>query len=387
MSLIPFSDLLKTPSFEDWKNALESIATGVQLKTRNWSKGGFTRTMMALFAQAYQTAGDVVRIIAESAFLDTAVGAWLKFVAKEVFNVDVVEATFAEASLGIRLTNATGRLFTFEVNDITFAHNTSKKTYRNKSAGTLNPGVGQTLDLDIIAEEAGSASNAAVDDIQTLITSFPGVTCTNTLPLSGLDEESKASIVAKCRASQAARSPGGPKKAYEFLAKSAVRPDGTPVGITRIQIPPPPGDGTMIVYLAGPSGALAGGDIPIVQDLFDRLVIPYGFDATATNSVNHGITAPCTIWVPAELGFADAEIKQAVFDALKAYTESLPVGGVIIAPTAGRVYWRALLGIIEGAVEGTLKAQLTSEADIVIAVGEVPIWSGVLGDTTVVQVT
>jgi len=384
--MISFSDLLSTKTLDDWKRAIINTATLVGLKTENWAEGGYTRTLVALFAQLYKTVGDVVRLIAASGFLDTAEGDWLTLLAKNLFNVERIDATFAKASNGLTLTNGGGGLYIFEAGDVVVAHSSTGKTYRNTTGGTLSAGIGQTLTLDLEAEEAGTASNAGVGTITVLVTTFLGVTCTNPVALAGLDAESDEALRQRCRDSLAALSVGGIKRAYEFFAQSAERDDGTGVGITRVKVMPAAGDGTVDVFIATAAGEVPVDDVAIVQAIFDEEVTPYGFDATAITATAVPLTVPCTIWIPSSLGMSEADAREAVFDALQAYVESLPIGGVVITPATGKVYWRALLGVVENSIPGMLKAVLSSEVDIAIADGEVPTWAGDLTDTTVNQV-
>lgn len=384
--MYPFDDLLSEKTLDDWKQSIVRVASRVGLTAENWIEGGYTRLLVALFGQLGKTAGDVVRIIAASGFLDTAEGVWLTLLARNVFKVERIEATFAKAPLALTLTNAGGGFFEFEAGDITVARSgPGQKTYRNTIGGTLSPF--GTLKLDIEADEAGSASNASVGTITTFVTTFLGVSCTNEVGLFGLDEEKDPALRQRCRDSLAALALGGIKRAYEYVAKSAKRNDGSAVGVTRVRVMPPPGDGTLDVYVAGASGAIGVDDLAVVQAEFDAKAVPYGFSATALSTTNVPITAPCTIWLPYSLGILEADARKAVYDALKAYVETLPIGGIIIPPASGLVYWRVLLSVAAKAIPGTLKAQLTSEVDVAIAAGEVPTWGGSLSQTTVVQVT
>lgn len=385
--MIAFSDLISKKTLADWKQSITNTSSLVGFKVTNWLEGGFSRTMLALFATLYTAGTDIVQLIAASAFLDTAEGAWLKLLAKQVFNVDAIEATYASAVDGLTLTNGSLGLFIFDAGDIVAKNHDTNKTYRNTSGGTLTPGVGHTLKVDLIAEEAGSGSTTSIGTIRELVTTFLGVTCTNEVALFGLDEESPELLRQRCRDSVAAANIGGIKKAYEFYARSAKRSDGSPIGVTRVRAMPPPGDGTLTIYVAGASGAIAGGDVAIVQALFDERVTPYGFSATVLSAANFSVTVPCTIWLPSSLGLTEAEARQAVFDALEAYVQKLPIGGTIISPATGKIYWRALLGVIEKSIDGMLKAQLTSETDTSVSAGQVPIWTGLLANTTVIQVT
>lgn len=387
MSLVSFSDLISPVTLANWKAAIVSTASLVGLQTENWAEGGYTRTLVALFAKLYTTAGDVVRIIAASGFLDFAEGKWLTLLAKQVFNVDRVEATYASAPNAITLTNGGGGLYVFAAGDVVVANTSTGKTYRNTSGGTLNPGIGQTLLLDLAAEAPGSGSNALVGAIAVMVTTFLGVTCSNDVALVGLDEESDPDLRQRCRDSLALLALGGIKRAYEFIAKSAKQTDGTPIGVTRVRVMPAPGDGTLTVYIAGASGAIGGLDVAVVQSDFDTKVTPYGFTAAAVSAANVSISAPATIWIPASLGLTNAEAQAAVLAALETYVNTLPIGGVVISPSAGKVYWRALLAVVANAIPGTLKAQLTSELDLPISDNEVPVFGGILADTTINQVT
>jgi uncharacterized phage protein gp47/JayE len=387
MALLSFSDLLESVSLAQWKQAIISVANSVGLKTTNWAEGGYTRTLVALFSQLYKTGGDVVRVIAASGFLDTAEEAWLTFLARNVFGVERVEATYAAAPVALELTNGGGGLFVYEAGDIVVAHEDTGATYRNTSGGTLNPGIGQTLLLDLAAEEPGTESNASIGKIRVMVTTSLGVTCNNVVALAGLDEESDALLRQRCRDAVAALSIGGIENAYEYYAKSAKRDDGSPVGVTRVLVAPPLGDGTVDVYIASASGAIPPADVAYVQADFDEFVTPYGFDATAISAVNLSVSAPATIWIPVSLGLDTATAQQKVHDALRDYVQSLPIGGVIISPATGKVYWRALLSVVASAIPGTLKAQLVTEADINVATNRVPVWAGILAHTTVNQVS
>ena len=383
---LPLSQLLQPVPLESWKQRIVDIAKRVGLKTDNWSTGGFMRTLVALFAEFHTMNGAAVPIIASSRFLDFAQGIWLTLLAKEGHDVDRIEATYASAAEGIMLTNSGSKFFEFDPGDVVVASSVTHRTFRCVTGGTLRPGVGQTLRLDVKAEEPGSAGNADVGTLTELVTTLLGVTCTNPVALVGIDEESDADLRERCRDSVAARSIGGVKRAYSYHAKSARRSDGSPIGVTRIRIPPAIGDGTGAVYIASLSGAIGSLDVDRVQEIFDHEVTHHGFTATALSAVNKSITAPCTIWIPESLGLTEEQVQEKVHDALRDYVSRLPIGGMVIPPATGRVYWTALLGVIGTAVPGCLTLQLTSESDIAVAGNEAPVWAGVLSDTTVIQV-
>lgn len=382
---ITFASLRTSPTLAQVKATIISTANVLGLSPQNWAEGGFSRTLVALVAQLHKASGDVVTIIAESGFLETAAGDWLTLLAYSVFRVTRIEATYAEAAGAVTLTNSGGGLYVFEAGDVIVAHSGTNKTYRNTSGGTLSPL--STVTLDMRAEEAGSASNAAIGDATVLVTGYLGVTATNTVALVGLDAESDASLRERCRDSLSLLALGGIKRAYSYVARSAVDGAGVSRGITRVTVMPATGDGTVDVYIAGVSGDAPGGVVTAIQGEFDEKVTPYGFDATAISATPLSVSAPMTVWVPAALGLAEIDVQTAVNEALEAYVNAIPIGGVVISPAAGKVYWRALLATAAGAVPGALKIVLGAETDTTVADAEAPVWGGSTGDVTVVQVT
>lgn len=384
---IAFADLLTPTPLATIKNTIVTTAKVLGLPTDSWAENGITRTTIALFAKLYSTATDLIAVVAGSGFLDTASGDWLTLLAKSVYGVDRIEASYASGVQALTLTNGGGGLYTFAVGDVVAVNTATGATYRNTSGGTLSPGAGQTLKLDIQAEVGGSTGNAGVGEIDDLVTKFLGVTCANTIALAAADAESDENLRTRCRDSVALKSPGGTRKAYEYVARSAVDASGNSLGVTRVQVMPAPGDGTVVIYVAKDTGAIGSTALAIVQADFDDKVTPYGFAATATDATNHTITAPCSIWIPTSLGMSDADAKKAVDDALKAYVNTIPIGGTVLPPATGKVYWRALLGVIERAIPGMLHATLASESDVAISDGQAPVWAGSTADITVTQVS
>jgi uncharacterized phage protein gp47/JayE len=383
---LSLAELLSSVPLADWKDRLVKTATAVGLSTENWAEGGLTRTFVALFAELYKSAGDVIPNIAASHFLDLAEGPWLTLLARQVFGVERIEATYAAAPLGLTLTNTSQKLYLYDPKDLICKRPGIDRTFRNSSGGALTPG--GTLKLDVIADEPGSGSQAPVGTITELVTTFLGVTCTNTVALVGLDEQGDPELRELCRDSRGSLGNGGTKRTYAFYAKTARRANGGPIGVSRVKIPPAIGDGTGTVYLASAGGVIPAEDVAVIQKIFDGDeetpgVTHYGFTATAASATVVNIAAPCTVWIPQSLGIGEETAQEKVNTALIAYVASIPIGGVIIAPAGGAVFWRKLLEVISGAIPGTLKAELASEADTALTISQVPVFNGVPSDTTV----
>jgi phage-related baseplate assembly protein len=83
------------------------------------------------------------------------------------------------------------------------------------------------------------------------------VTVTNAAAFVGTDEETDVDLKVRCVAKLGSLSPNGARDAYNFIARSATRADGSPIGITRVRTIPD-GIGGVDVYLATPSGGVTG---------------------------------------------------------------------------------------------------------------------------------
>lgn len=334
--MLSIDQLRKGLTFTEAKTSILAVLTTVGFVVTAWPPGGIALSLVDVLATIYSAFTLVAAAAINGGFLDTAEGAWLTYKAKSDYDVDRLPATFATGT--ITLTNAGGGLFIIEAGDLTFAHATSAKTYRNTSGGTLNPG--GTLDLDIIAEEAGEASTANPGTITTLVTTLLEVTCTNATSLVGQEEESDESLRIRCRLSLGRLSPNGPKAAYEYYARSAVRADGSAIGVTRVRFPTPPGDGSFQIILATASGEVAGtaGDDStplgiIVRDITDY-VIPWGVGPVVIYSATAvPIAVTASVYVRAAAGLTTLQVQQIAADALRAYFPTVPIAGWNIGGT------------------------------------------------------
>lgn len=385
IALLALSDLIKPVSPTQAKATILGLAQQLGLSTETWAEGGFTRITIAIMAQLISTMSGMIALVAAGGFLDLAKGGWLTLLAWNVYRVARLDALAASGQ--IVLTNTGGGRYDVDPGDLTFAHATTRKTYRNTTGGTLNPGNGQTLTLTIQAEEDGPDSTAQPGTITVLVTTLLGVTCSNPAALVGIAEELDPALAQRCRDSLALLSPGAPKAAYLFVAKSALATDGTPLGITRARLMPALGDGNVDMYVATPSGAASSDQVARVQELEDARVTPYGFTTTVLMSTNVPISAPLTIWISDSVTDDDTAVKTNVATLMGSSITTAPIGGFVVAPATGKIYWRMLLGAAERAYPSdTIKVQLATETDISVPVGGVPQWTGLSADVTVIRV-
>ena len=383
--MLSLDDLLAPVTPEQAESNILTVASQLGLPVTAWQSGGVARTLVKVVSRVYAGFTQVAVLGVQGGFLDYATGNWLTLLAKNVYNVDRITATFAAAAQGITLTNMGGGLFVIEPGDLTFSMVNGageKKLYRNTSGGTLPPWAGgsasnPTLALDIQALELGTASNAAPGQINVLETTLLGVICANGVSVLGQDEETDDLLRRRCKESLGTLSPNGPKAAYEYVAKSAVRPDGVSIGITRVKIPTPPGDGSLTVYLATPSGDLEPDDLSIVDDDIQKKVVPEGVGPVlVASAVEKPIAVTAEVYYLASSGLSDHEVQIRVSERLKLYFPQVPIGGFVIPPSTGEVPLSAIIAEIESASPFIVKVTVSvPSADVTVAENEVPIYA------------
>ena len=271
------------------------LATTLGLPVTSWQPGDPTRSLFMFEAEFLEVLENVVIGFIQSGFLDYAQGVWLqKVLAKQVFNVDVPDAAFATTS--VVLSNSGGGVFEIEADGgvIPFKNSSSGPTYTSTSGGHLG-GTPATLTVTVVADVAGSASSAGASEIDTIVTSLNGVTCTNPTAAIGLDVQDPSITVQQCRNKSASLSPNGPAAAYEFVAlNSALTGILT---VTKARVYPDSDTGDVLLYVAGASGALAGGDVTAVQNAIALWAAPLTITPTVASANGVTVAVTYSIWL------------------------------------------------------------------------------------------
>lgn len=122
-------------------------------------------------------------------------------------------------------------------------------------------------------------------------------------------------------------------------------------------------------YTSG--GTVEGGNLGLVDNAIQRWAVPDGVTAVVASAAAHSIAVTATIYIPSTSGLTATAITTACSDAIAAYLESLPIGGVTDASTH-RVPYNALVGVLFAANRGTTSVTLTvPSADVTLAANEV----------------
>ena len=344
-------DELTKPLTED--QVLERLLTIIEdlgLPARSWRKGGVARTILRAVARTYAGFTELMAAAIKSGFLETADGAWLRLLAKFVYGVDFIPATFATGTL--QFTNAGGGIYgpfqPGEVRALWPISATENKAYTNTEIFTLNPG-----DVKLVAFQAvelGSASSAPPGDIDTLETTMLGVTVTNLEAFVGTDDEADEDLRQRCKDKLAALSFNGPRGAYAYAVRSAKRTDGSAVDVNRLQVSPSSSTGIVNVWVASSSGAPIPSDLVFIADSIERIARPDSVTVNVYAATEVALSKSLTVWAKKTDGLSDTDLASIVDAALIAMTRTYPIGGIKKPPSVqGYLYATTIEGTAKGA--------------------------------------
>jgi hypothetical protein len=310
-----------------------AIAETLGLPVSTWQPGDPTRSLYHVESELLATLEEIVVNFIKAGFLDYASGDWLEILADQVYGVTVPDATYAETD--VVLTNSGGGTYIIDAGDITLKNSTTGKTYHNTTGGTLN--AGSTLTITVIADESGSDSSAAAGEIDEMVTTLLGVTCTNATAAVGTDKQDDATTRQQCRDKLGSFSPNGPREAYSYVARNSDLTGTTAVTRTRVYADSDTGDVT--VYLAGPSGAVAGADVALVEEAILEWATPLCITPTVLSVTTVSVPITYELWIYKSANKSAAEVEEDVEEALEQMFAVRPIGGDIIPPdTTGKLY-------------------------------------------------
>jgi hypothetical protein len=393
-SLLSLAALVARATKDDIYTKALALATALGLPVTSWSAGDPTRSLYHHTSEQLALLEDVVHVYIAAGHLELGLEAianapdeaarqraigWLKLGAKQVYGVDAVEATFATTS--IVLTNAGGGLYELEPGDVTVKNGNSLKTYTSTTGGTLAPGPGTTLTLDVVADEAGSESTASPGEINELVTNLLGVTVANADAAVALDEERPESIVDRAKAKLGALSPNGPRDAYRYVALE--RKLTGPTNVTRARSIGDSTTGHVRLYLAGPAGPVSEPDRVAVEAAVVKWATP--LTITPFVRVAQGVTVAVAyeLWLYSSVNESAVEVATKVEAALRAMFSVRPISGDIIPPASSGALYRSLIKTTIQKTYGAFafRVQLTTpDEDVPIAVNQVAV-IGTVTDT------
>jgi uncharacterized phage protein gp47/JayE len=312
-----------------------TVAASVGVDTSTWQAGDPTRSLFHVEAEELSTLEAIVVQFIASGFLDYATGDWLKILAEQVYGVTVPEATYASTT--VTLTNAGGGVYTIEANDLTFKCSATGKTYHNTTGGTLASGPATTLNVTVEADEAGSESSAGATEIDELVTTLLGVTCSNATAAVGTDEQAEATTRQQCRDKLGSLSPNGPSDAYAYVARNSTLTGTTEV--TRVRVYPDSNTGDVQVYLAGAGGAVGSPVVTAVEAAIVQWSNPLCNTPAVASASAVTVDVTYALWVYESVNKTSGEIEAAVEAALEEMFAARPIGGdILTGDTTGSLF-------------------------------------------------
>lgn len=388
-------DLTEPVTDEQATANILDVASDLELPTEDWHEGGVVLTIIHIFARIVAAISIVITDIAKAGLLDLSSGAWLTLFAKSVYNVERILATFATGE--VTLTNNGVGTITIDAGDIHLAHAMTGKTYAVEGPAVEGEdnliGPGLSKKFVIVADEAGSASNANAGEITEFVTAVVDLDATNAKPVVGLDEESDSDLRQRCRDKLAALSPNGAAGAYAYFAKSAVRSDGTAIGVTRVRVDGDSSISQAIVYVATAAGVVTGlandpdTDLGAINKVIQETVVPTGITTTVLSAAAHNITVVATLYMAKESTLTATEVKTAAVKRLTTYFATVPIGGFDIGG-GPKVFRDAIIGQLYQTTSNVVDVSVTTPAaDVTMAVNDVAINTTVNADITVVQLS
>lgn len=319
---VPTIEELFAPLTRDQVLASEiAIAQQLGLPVTAWQPVSIGREILYIDAQMVANFSVTTSAAARGGSLQYATGGWLTLLAWNVYEVERIESSYATGS--ILLDNSTATPHTFAPGDVRVLNNTNGKTYTNTTGGTLV--ASGDLSLEFSADEPGTSSNLTSGDTLSLVVAIPGVTAAWEEDLIGQDEETDTALRIRCEESNAKASPNGPADAYNYYAKSTLRPDGTNVGVTRTNVVQ--ANGTVTVYVADADGGLITGDVDLVQANLNANVVPTGFTAITASATTLDITIEMTLTKDPDATASNSDLENLITTAISGYFSSVPVGG------------------------------------------------------------
>lgn len=389
MATFSIDELITPITADEFKASHYAALASVGVTTTTWKSGAVTRTIIAIVSVCFGAFSTLISNIARSGFLALASGLWARLHARYTYNVEALDADFAAGP--VLVSNSSGGIYIYDPGELELAHSVTNARYTNTALVTIGAGA---VDVSVAmqAVEAGSASSALVDEIDTCITADVGLSCRNAVVLVGRDDESDDLLKVRCSEKLGAFSPNGPGDAYSVAARAAVRAStGVNVGVNRIRTQAT-GHCGINVYVATPSGGVAGtvgdlsSDLGAVDEAIQRQAVPLTVTANTYSATPKVIDVAAQVWCYNVTGLTEAQIVTAVGAALATYFASpltAPIGGHS-AGSQGYIWPEHLATAImsataNGASIRAYRAVVTPTLATLIGFGEVP----TLGATTI----
>ena len=358
--------LIDPPSEDELVTSLLASLSAAGFPVTSWSAGSVPRTLNAANAKVMADLYATIEQVARGGFLDLATGTWLTLHAASRFQLTRIAATFAEGTLTLACASGAGPI------NITAASlvisTASGKQYRSTNTTTVVVPDGGTASITVRAEGSGTTYNLASELLTTIVTpataglSFTASAGAAWRTTNARNEETDAELRTRCRDRWATLAVYGcgTREAYRYNLTSAGQ------NITRVAFATPPGDGTLIIYIAGASGLVSDGERDAAQAYIDDRK-PITDDPTVTHAGTTTVDLTGSS-VRFKAGYNISANRNAVQAAVRAYIDTLPIGDDIDQPLVDEA---GLAAAIYNAVPGGIADVDLTCGDVTVAVGAI----------------
>lgn len=327
---------------------LINILVSLQIPANRWVPGGVLSSVVTVTANFLSMLSVQLSNGIAGLFLPTAVtlaissgdSSLLILLATYFYGVSVPTATFASGQL--TLVNSGGGVYNLAATQGLFSNPNTGVQYTNTTAITIP--ANSTVTINIEATSAGSAGTSQPGQITNIVTSgLTGVTCSNALPVVGLDAPTPYAIQALCLGALGARSVRGPRTAYAYAISTAVNAVTlAPVNINAFSVSSTH-TGVTTVIVAGPSGTDPNDVIGVLNSINGSSTAPLsgarpeGIAVTVAAATSVTYTASITATILAPAGTSGVTIQTAMQTAVTNFftsAQSNPIGGVFLLDDA-----------------------------------------------------
>lgn len=319
-----------------------------------WQTGNPLRTLTRADATALADLHATVRAIGAAAFLDDASGDWLTLLARSKFQETRVAGVACVGPVQVTVAAGAGP-YTITAGGLVVSDGVRRWRSTNTASVTITSAAPTTLEVQ--AEEAGTAYNVANGAITTIVSpAYAGVSVTNPAigsnpwyTTAGAAEESDASLRQRCRDRWGTLGRGATDTAYRYWARTGHAYEAQ---VTRAAVVWGVGDGTVTVYIAGPTSAIT--DAAIVAEVQTWVDTNKPGTDTPTVVAAAGVTVTVAGTVRVRTASDSTENRALATDAIAAYFAGLGIGDdVDLAAIHDAIY----------SARGVVDVDLTSPTD------------------------
>ena len=326
MAVDSINDILVAKSRDTLITEILAVLAADGCPVTAWQTGNPLRSLLRADATALADLRTLVGLIGAAAFLDDAEGDWLTLLARSKFDVTRTAGVACIGRVSVSVASGAGP-YTITAGGLLVSDGARRWRSTNTTSVTITSAAPVTIEVQ--AEAAGTAYNVANGAITTVVSpAYAGVSVTNPAisggpwyTTAGAAEESDASLRQRCRDRWGTLGRGAGDTAYRYWARTG---HAYAAQVTRASVVWGPGDGTLTIYIAGPSSAIS--DAGIVAEVQSWVNTNKPGTDTPTVTAAAGVTVTITGIITVRTASDSTANRALATDAIAAYFATLGIG-------------------------------------------------------------